>query len=99
MARSLGLTPRTIFFISRGLQKRFDPGYHLGRKQQLVRARLLISLRLYHYMSWTKPHAVGNRLLVPAIEQTQRDQQQRETQTQRQCCNAYLGDFARDCAS
>jgi hypothetical protein len=33
-------------------------------------------------MTRTKPHPIGNRLLVPAIEQTERDQQQRKTQTQ-----------------
>ena len=51
-------------------------------------------------MPRTEPHPVGNRLLVAAIEQTQRDQQQRETQTQRQGSQQrYLEDCARDCAS
>ena len=36
-------------------------------------------------MPRTKPHTGGNRLFVAAIEQTQRDQQQCQTQTQRQC--------------
>jgi hypothetical protein len=33
-------------------------------------------------MSRTKPHSIGYRLLMATVEQTERDQQQGQTQTQ-----------------
>ena len=50
VAKSLGLSPRTVFLHFRGLQKCFDPRYHLSRKEQVIGARISISLRLDHYI-------------------------------------------------
>ena len=44
----------------------------------------MIAFRLDDYMARSKPHSVRNRLFVAAIEQTQRDQQQRQPETQGQ---------------
>ena len=76
MARSLGLTPRTTFFISAVCKNSSTVDTTLAGSSSSSELGVLIPLRLDHYMSRTKPHPVGNRLLVAAIEQTQRDQQQ-----------------------
>ena len=67
-----------------GMQELLGRRHDLGRQQQLLRAGVLVPLRLDDDVPGAKSHRVPNHLLVAAIEQAQRNQQQGQTQTQGQ---------------
>jgi hypothetical protein len=67
-----------------GMQKLLGRRHDPGRKQEFLRAGVLIPLRLDDYVPGAESHSVTNHFLVEAIEQAQRDQQQGKTQTQGQ---------------
>ena len=87
VARSLGLSPRTVFFMSAVCKNSsiLDTTWAEAAARQ---SSILISFRLDDYIPWTKPHPVGNRLFVSAIEQTQGDQSKARPKPSARAVNA-----------
>ena len=67
-----------------GMQELLGRGHDPVRQQQLLGGGVLVPLRLNDDMPGAESHTVANHLLVAAIEQAQRDQQQGQTQAKGQ---------------